>query len=92
MDQLELQQRAKLRALRAEERRIRANIKERKSYFVEQELAIQQMTDLGNNSLRNLLFEEAELTLEIGYMKDEILKLNETIVNKRFELIMLGKL
>ena len=86
------QLRASIRILRSEERRIKASIRERKEYYAQQEEAIQSMVNVGNNALRELVFEEDELMQNVVQMKEEIIDLNALLVDKRFELAMLGKL
>lgn len=86
------QLRASIRILRSEERRVKASIKERKAYYEQQEALIQHMVEMGNNVIRSLTYDADELQAQNTLMKEEIIDLNALLVDKRFELAMLGKL
>lgn len=68
------------------------SIREQKAYYAEQQQAIQDMVDLGNNTIRQLVFESDEYSAAIIEMKEEIIDLNAELINKRYELAILGKL
>lgn len=85
------QLKASLRLLRSEERRVKASIKERTDYYRQQEELIKQMVDIGNNTLRNLVFEEEELRAQMVLMKEEIIDINALLIEKRYELALYGK-
>lgn len=85
------QLKASLRLLRSEERRVKASIKERTDYYRQQEELIKQMVDVGNNTLRDLVFEEEELRAQMVLMKEEIIDINALLIEKRYELALYGK-
>jgi uncharacterized protein YutE (UPF0331/DUF86 family) len=86
------QLRSSLKILRSEERRIKQSIREQKAYYTEQQLAIQNMVDLGNNTIRMLVVESDEYIATIVEMKEDIIDLNAELIDKRYELAVLNKL
>lgn len=85
------QLKASLKILRSEERRIKASIKERTEYYRQQEDLIKQMIDVGNNTLRNLVYEEEDMRAQMVLMKEEIIDTNALLIEKRYELALYGK-
>lgn len=85
------QLKASLRLLRSEERRVKASIKERTDYYRQQEEIIRQMIDIGNNTLRDLVFDEQEMRAQLVLMKEEVIDVNALLIEKRYELALYGK-
>lgn len=91
MNRLELQQKTQLsRELAAKIREQRRIISENNTYLREQQIIINETIDFGNNHIAQLTRESDELVISINQSKVELINLNSTIDNRKFELLSLG--